>query len=46
MDVTVWRDDGRGITVKENNDGGWNFDDVVLCPGRRQNRDAIEWCGE
>jgi hypothetical protein len=32
--------------VKENNDGGWSFDDVVLWLGRRQNRDTIEWWEE
>jgi hypothetical protein len=36
----------RGMTVKENNGGGWNSDDVVLWLGRRQNGDMIEWWGE
>jgi hypothetical protein len=30
MDVVVWRDDGRETTVKENDDGGWSFDGVLL----------------
>ncbi len=33
--VIVQRDDGCGTTVKGNDDGGWSFDDVVLCLGRR-----------
>jgi hypothetical protein len=30
MGVVVQKNDGRGITVKENNSGGWSFDDTVL----------------
>jgi hypothetical protein len=26
----VWREDGRGMVVKENDNGGWSSDDVVL----------------
>jgi hypothetical protein len=44
--IVVWRDDEHGTTVKENNGGGWNPDDLVLWIGRRQNGDAIEWWGE
>jgi hypothetical protein len=32
----------RETTVKENNNGGWNFDSVVLWLGMRQNKDAVE----
>jgi hypothetical protein len=32
----------RETTVKENNNGGWNFDSVMLWLGRRQNEDAVE----
>jgi hypothetical protein len=39
-------DDGRGTTVKRNDDSGWSSDGVVLCLGRRQNKDVIEWWGE
>jgi hypothetical protein len=40
------RDDGRGTTVKGNDDDEWSSDDVVLWLGRRQNRDTVEWWGE
>jgi hypothetical protein len=40
------RDDGRGTTVKENNDDGWSSDDVVLWLVGRQNSDTVEWWGE
>jgi hypothetical protein len=46
MCVVVWRKDGREIAVKENDGGWWSSDDMVLWPGKRQNRDAVEWCGE
>jgi hypothetical protein len=42
----VWRDDGRETAVKGNNDGGKSFDDMVLCLGRRQNRDIVGWWEE
>jgi hypothetical protein len=29
------------MTVKENGDGGWSFNDVM-----RKNRDTVEWWGE
>jgi hypothetical protein len=38
-----WRDDEYETAVKENDDGGWSFDGVVLWLGRRQNEDIIEW---
>jgi hypothetical protein len=40
------RDDVREIAVKENDSGGWSSDGMVLCLGKRQNEDAIEWWGE
>jgi hypothetical protein len=40
------RDDGRGTTVKENDDIGWSSDGVVFWLGRRQNGDTIDWWGE
>jgi hypothetical protein len=40
------RDDGRGTTVKENDDSGWSSDGVVFWLGRRQNGDTIDWWGE
>jgi hypothetical protein len=43
MSVTVWRDDGREMMVKNNDSGGWNSDDVVLWLGRRKNGDVVEW---
>jgi hypothetical protein len=43
MGVVVRRNDEHGMTVKENNDDGWNSDVVVLWLGRRQNGDVIEW---
>jgi hypothetical protein len=46
MGVLIWRDDGRGMAVKGNDDGGWSSDGVMLYLGRRQNGDAVEWCGE
>jgi hypothetical protein len=42
----VRRDDGRVMIVKENNGIGWSSDGVMLCLGRRQTGDAVEWCGE
>jgi hypothetical protein len=35
MGVVVRRDDERGTAVKENDDGGWSSDDMVLWLGRR-----------
>jgi hypothetical protein len=46
MGVVVRRDDRRRTTVKENDDGGWSFDGVVLWLGRRLNRDTVESWGE
>jgi hypothetical protein len=40
--VIVWRNDGGETTVKENDDGGWSPDGVVLWVVRMQNEDAIE----
>jgi hypothetical protein len=42
MGAVVWRDDGREITVKWNDDSGWISDGVMLWLGRKQNGDAIE----
>jgi hypothetical protein len=42
----MWRDDERETTVKENDDGVWSSDSVVICLGRMQNRDGIKWWGE
>jgi hypothetical protein len=39
-------DVGRGMTVKENNDGRWSSDDVMLWLGRSQIRDVVEWWRE
>jgi hypothetical protein len=36
-------DDGRGPTVKRNDDAGWSSDGVVLRIERRQNGDEIEF---
>jgi hypothetical protein len=46
MDVVVRRDDGREMTVKRNDGGGWSSDGVVLWLERRQNGDVVEWWGE
>jgi hypothetical protein len=42
----VWRDDGHGTTVKENNGGRWSSIGMVLWLGRKQNGDVIECLGE
>jgi hypothetical protein len=42
----VWRDDGRGTTVKGNDDSRWSSDGMVFWLGRRQNGGVIEWWGE
>jgi hypothetical protein len=42
----VRRDDERGTAVKGNNGGGWSSNSVVLCLGRVQNGDTVEWWGE
>jgi hypothetical protein len=34
------------MMVKGNDGNGWNFDDVVLWLGRRQNGDVVEWWRE
>jgi hypothetical protein len=44
--VIAQRDDEHRTTVKENNDGGWSSDGVVLWLGRTQNEDAVEWWRE
>jgi hypothetical protein len=38
----VQRDNGRTTAVKENDDGGWSSDDVVLWLERRQNINVVE----
>jgi hypothetical protein len=43
MVVVVWRDDVRGMRMKENDGGGWSSNDVVLWLRRRQNGDTVEW---
>jgi hypothetical protein len=43
MGVVVQMDDVREMVVKRNDGDGWSSDDVVLCLGIRQNRDAVEW---
>jgi hypothetical protein len=40
--VIVRRDDGRETAVKENDNGEWSSDGVVLWLGMRQNGDAVE----
>jgi hypothetical protein len=35
MGVVVWMDDGRGMTVKGNDGGGWSCDGMVLWLGRK-----------
>jgi hypothetical protein len=42
MDIVVWRNDESKTAIKGNDGNGWNFDDVVLWVGRRQNRDTVE----
>jgi hypothetical protein len=42
----MWRDDGRRMALKGNDDGGYSSDDMVFWLGRRQNGHAIEWWGE
>jgi hypothetical protein len=42
----MWRDDERKTTVKENDDGEWSSEGVVLWLVRRQNGDAVEWWWE
>jgi hypothetical protein len=46
VDVIVRRDDGRKTAVKENDDGRWSFNGVVLWLGMRQNGDTVEWWRE
>jgi hypothetical protein len=43
MGVVVRRDDGLGMIVKGNDDGGWSSNVVVLWLVSRQNGDAVEW---
>jgi hypothetical protein len=40
--VIVRSDDENETIVKENNDGGWSSDSMVLYLGRRKNEDAVE----
>jgi hypothetical protein len=40
--VVMRIDDGRGMTVKRNDGGGWNSDGVMLWRGRRKDRDTVE----
>jgi hypothetical protein len=42
----MWRDDGHGTTVKENDNIGWSSDGMMLWIGRRQNGDTVEWWRE
>jgi hypothetical protein len=42
VNIIVQSDDGHETTVKENVDGGWSSNDVVLWLGRRKNRDVVE----
>jgi hypothetical protein len=44
--LIVQRDDRHGMAMKGNNGDMWSSDGVVLWPGRRQNRDVVEWWGE
>jgi hypothetical protein len=46
MGVIVRRDDEHGTMVKENDDSRWSSDGAVLCLGRRQNGDTVEWWEE
>jgi hypothetical protein len=43
LGVVVRRNDVHETAVKGNNDGRWSSDDVVLCLGRKQNGDVVEW---
>jgi hypothetical protein len=43
MGVVVWRDDGREIVMKGNDDAGWSSDGMVLWLRRRQNGDMVKW---
>jgi hypothetical protein len=38
----VQKDDRCETMVKENDDGGWSSDDVVIWLGISQNRDTVE----
>jgi hypothetical protein len=40
--VVVLREDERETTVKENTDGRWSSDGMVLWLVRRQNEDVVE----
>jgi hypothetical protein len=42
VSIIVQRDDRYKIMVKENDDGGWSSNDVVLWLGMRQNRDTVK----
>jgi hypothetical protein len=44
--VIVRMDNRHEVMVKENYNGGWSSDDMVLWLWRRQNRDVVEWWGE
>jgi hypothetical protein len=39
-------DDGYEMVVKENDDGGWSSDSVVLWLGGEKNREVVEWWEE
>jgi hypothetical protein len=40
--VIIWRDDECETAVKENNDGGWSSNDILLWLEKMQNRDTSE----
>jgi hypothetical protein len=44
--VVAWRDDMRGMAVKQNDINGWSSNGVVLWLVRRQNKDVVEWWRE
>jgi hypothetical protein len=44
--VVVRRDDGCGMVMKGNDDGGWSSNGMVLWLQRKQNGDTVEWWRE
>jgi hypothetical protein len=44
--VIVRRDNERETVMKGNDGGRWCSNGMVLCLGRRQNGDAVEWWRE
>jgi hypothetical protein len=42
VSIIVQMDDRCETMVKENDDGGWSSDGVVLWLGMRQNRDTVK----